>query len=522
MTEHIQHAAFSITEPRIKLINNLLNMILELVELEYNSEVVEIDGFRLKDLAKWKSYSSNMWENIGSLMPKCNCNCEFCYIHDQPVLSFSQMKKAISLNEIKSRLKHYDVESKQGLIQSLCEYGEPMSHPDLLEILSLYRQYDPFSEISLITNGSYLTEEMLTKMEKYKPISFSISLNAATPETRKSIMKDKNPEVVIKALESMNKHSFPVWAVSIVAWPTIPLAEYENTILFLDKCNARCIRINLPGYTKRRKGVSFSLEYWDQIVNFAQEMRQRVSTPIYVVPNLYEQKNFDAKINGIVRNSPAEKAGLKRGDLILEINSNPITSRHQANYYLSRKNDRLSDSRRVLTILRKDEKLTKIIVDLSKPEDDLYPYKPAGYFNPQRQGFGVLLMDSLDLEIAKEIERNIESAKAKHSFIIGSKLITPLIEPYLASLKKKYDFTLIIPENRFFGGNIFMGDLLVVDDIIDKIKEMITIYGNPDLIMIPATMFINWGKDLRGDSFKKIERVFNIPVKLLQVKKIWQ
>jgi len=76
----------------------------------------------------------------------------------------------------------------------------------------------------------------------------------------------------------------------------------------------------------------------------------------------------------------------------------------------------------------------------------------------------------------------------------------------------------VVPENRFFGGNIFMGDLLVVGDFIRCIeKHGAKEGGNPDLVVIPSSPFnlSQWGRDLTGRCYLDIERETGIPVALL-------
>ncbi|MGB2854258.1 MAG: hypothetical protein WBC55_07400, partial [Dehalococcoidia bacterium] len=76
-----------------------------------------------------------------------------------------------------------------------------------------------------------------------------------------------------------------------------------------------------------------------------------------------------------------------------------------------------------------------------------------------------------------------------------------------------------VPQNSFFGGNIFMGDLLVVQDFIDFIREYLKGNGGrPDLIVIPSSPFSlgGWGRDLTGRVYLDIEREVGIPVELLE------
>jgi len=81
-----------------------------------------------------------------------------------------------------------------------------------------------------------------------------------------------------------------------------------------------------------------------------------------------------------------------------------------------------------------------------------------------------------------------------------------------------------VPVNDYFGGNILMGDLLVVEDFIRHIKKHIsTNRANPDVVIIPSSPFSlgDWGRDLTGRVYLDIERCVGIPVELLECEPIY-
>jgi len=80
-----------------------------------------------------------------------------------------------------------------------------------------------------------------------------------------------------------------------------------------------------------------------------------------------------------------------------------------------------------------------------------------------------------------------------------------------------------VPENRYLGGNICMGDLLVAQDFIDAISEYLRKNSPPDLVVIPSSPFSlgQWRRDLEGRAFAEIERAVGIPVALLDCEPIY-
>jgi len=116
--------------------------------------------------------------------------------------------------------------------------------------------------------------------------------------------------------------------------------------------------------------------------------------------------------------------------------------------------------------------------------------------------------------------------QAKHLLVMTSKLVAPSLEENI----RRYCFSadtqihLHIPANKYFGGNIFMGDLLIVDDFVSGVKEFIDeTKHRPDVIVVPASPFhlSGWGRDLTGKVYLEIERQLCIPVVLIDCNPIF-
>jgi hypothetical protein len=102
-------------------------------------------------------------------------------------------------------------------------------------------------------------------------------------------------------------------------------------------------------------------------------------------------------------------------------------------------------------------------------------------------------------------------------------IIAFLLEKYRASIELLKDKTLYlwIPEQRFWGGNIIMGDLYTCSDIIQAVNDFKRQSGiMPELILIPNTFSPNYNTDLLGVSYAAIEQTTGIPVELLECNRI--
>jgi hypothetical protein len=112
--------------------------------------------------------------------------------------------------------------------------------------------------------------------------------------------------------------------------------------------------------------------------------------------------------------------------------------------------------------------------------------------------------------------------------LLTSTLVRPVLEQCLAEShllsRPGLRLDIEVPRNRFFGGNVHMGDLLVVQDFIDHIKEYIDRTKKaPDLVVIPSTPFGlgQWGRDLTGRVYLDIKRDVGVHVELLECDTIY-
>ena len=127
--------------------------------------------------------------------------------------------------------------------------------------------------------------------------------------------------------------------------------------------------------------------------------------------------------------------------------------------------------------------------------------------------------------ILEDLEILILAHGAKRVLLFSSRLVKPVFEQLLqrSSLPGKIQITVAVPANEYFGGNIFMGDLLVGQDFIDAIRTHLKNHPPPDLIVIPSTPFSLgiWKRDLEGKVYSAIERAVGLPVVLLDCEPIY-
>ena len=517
----------SLYEPRIEFIKKQLESLLRVVELEREGRVVEVDGFRLKNLKEWVVPSRcdpvEVFEYAAS---RCNCDCVFCYNKgNPPAVALGNLRRPTGeeFEEMRTRLDHFFPRAKQSLFSSLGEIYEAAMHPHFLEVLSLLRQRTE-KPIRITTNGRTLSLDVISRLAELRPVYIYLSLNSASPQRRRRLMRDNNPRVAIDSLPRLKEAGIP-YAVVIVPWPVDSISEMlddlTTTIAYADEHHCHLVEINLPGYSSHfSQQKLFDLEeVWSETISRIRELRGKTVSPIVAMPTMYEENLYQKRKNlpriiGLVRNSPAARSGLRMGDLILRIGGIPVLTRPQARDLLSilqGSENRVAN----LAIEREDE---AIEVEL-KLDDFSYPYS-----RETDNHLGIIFLGTgLRLSYLERLREIIDSYEAKHVLLLSSTLVRPTLEQCLAEshlfAESGLRLEIGVPGNNFFGGNVFMGDLLVVQDFIDFIREYVAEKGErPDLIVIPSSPFNlgEWGRDLTGRVYLDIEREVGIPVELLQ------
>jgi uncharacterized Fe-S cluster-containing radical SAM superfamily protein len=524
--------AYGYFTPVLSLIKHQIEGLLQVVELYTKNTALAINGFRIKNIQQWANfYSGSLKGNLGSFSgSQCQCHCEICYAQGNPLQNIA--KNHLSYHEAKTRIKYYSSKKKIGIFPKMNEEMEPFCNPHIVDILRVARKKSPQEVFEITTNGCALTEETIKKLSTLKPIFIVLSLNSANPVIRKKVMKDPSPETAIKSVKLLQKYKIPFLG-SIVAWPSIPLQDIETTVDYLSKHNAVLIRILLPGYTQyHSKSLHFnSEEHWQPIVSLYTKLLKSSDTILHIQPSLYWRKDLTPTIEGVFQNSPAFHAGLKREDKIIKINHERIITRGQAQATLNQLGNDKKQRSILVDVERNGTRLHFKLTNKLQVTDDLYPYKPVGYTSgifSTTWPYGIFMTQTFLLHYILDVEHITKQYQAKQVLIFSSLLVQPLfIEamkimrhyvPYL----QKIDVRVTIAKHQFWGGNIMIADILLVQDFIHHLHKLISNQYRPDLIIIPSSFTNVWGFDLSGHSYLEIEREFNIPVELIKCVRIMQ
>jgi len=415
--------------------------------------------------------------NILPITSVCNVRCVFCSHRQNPPGVKAVAVPPLSLAVIENLVEFLDKKKKIviGESASLIMEGEPFTHPYFFEVLHLIREKCPETLIQLTTNGSYLDEKVVEKLKSYGLLEINLSLNAGSMDLRQQLMQDKRAGTACNAPKFL-KEAGVNYHGSIVAMPHITGwdALYE-TIKELSRQGAQTVRIFKPGFTKFAP-PQLALE--ENIFSLLEEKIDRWRQglcPVTLEPSNLD--NLQAEVIGAIKNTPAEKAGIKPGDIITKINGQKPFSRVEAFAVLQK------NGKHALEIKRDGQVFNQILEVTDKKSGLVFDY---------------------DISLAKvrDIRKTLEKFEPARPLLLASKLGYSILKE---ALKENEGVEITSVPNKYFGGNIGCAGLLVVEDFKEAYFNYVKTKPQPDLVLLPAISFDPWERDLTGKGIWELE-----------------
>lgn len=510
--------AIKISEPRLESMAKSLQALLEVVQLEAAGKPITPSGFRLRNPNDWAGRSAPAFSEVWHVSSTCNMRCPFCYEEGDPEDSstLNDYGGMAPMAEFEARLK-VRKSCNGSLFRPITKINEIFCNPNAIDMLERVNEEAPDKVLTFVTNGTYLTEDVVRRLSRLRPILFNFSVNSLAPSIRTKILRDRNPDVAMRAIDLLEEYEIP-YVGSLVCWPTIPWDDIRNTVKLLDQRKCALIRYSLPAYSKHLKGRKFDrLEFWDKGVEVAKELMNMIETPLKIEPYHYFDSTYEPNVVGAIHGSPAHHAGIRPGTIIEEIEGVQILSANQALAMITRQSKK---SAQITLRLRGPVEKESCILSLDDRPDGGFPYNRLKGL----PGFawGLILTDNLKFSYLKEMKREVDLANAKKVLLCSSELMQPIAQKMIAASDdfNDIDLRVEVPENNHFGGTIVLGDLLVVDDYVRFINDWIQKHGTPDLVLIPSSAFClgEWKRDLTGRPFSDIERRTGCRVVCMEIK----
>lgn len=514
-----------LSEPRIEMIEQRLRALLEVVQCEVDGEPVDIDGFRLRDPGAWTTPQGSPNSELWHISTACNMRCPFCYEEGDPedASVLNEPAGMVTLDEIETRLRYADSESGSGLFRPLTYINEIFCNPQAVEIMERIRgRMRPDEVFTFVTNGTYLDAKTVARLAELRPLFFNFSVNSLDPRIRRLILHDREPEVAIAAPELLREHGIP-YLGSVVCWPTIPWDDIEHTVRELDRMDCAVIRFSLSAFSrflKRKKDPYDREQFWERGRTLARALQRELDTPIKIEPFHYDRPSYEPYVVGAIKGSPAALSGMRAGDVLTQVDGRPVTTANQALAAIAGAKRR--GARRLTAAYRRNGSEAERVATLDEDAGPFgYPYDEMAGFD----GFdwGLILVENLKFGYLETMRRIIDRHGAGTVLVCSSRLMRPIVADMLQASHAFDDVEILleVPENRYFGGSIVLGDLLVVDDYVAFLEEYVERTDREiDLVLIPSSPFSlgGWQRDLAGKPWTDVQRRVGLNVELIPIR----
>lgn len=501
------------TCPLVTMVAEVLSVVLRWVDvLTESGEPAPVNAFSLRHQESWAQPTRDPLDVLNYVAGPCRIRCAFCYLKGNPP-SLRRIHRVISDEEFRYRLALF----RRGLVlfpKNVLSTDEQTTSPRLTEALEVIREVTG-APLFLESNGVGLTPAVVRTLAKAAPVFVNLSVNSLNPAVRRRVLCDPVPGRIERAVDLLREWNVP-FSASVVPWPGIPLEDLEATLSQMAAQGATHVRVRLPAHTAtfHPRPLFHLEEFWDQILACVEALRPRLACPLLVEPSKYEQlkrvRHWELPVVlGVVARSPAALAGVREGDYVCAVNGVPMAWRSDGLRALVRLAANAKDA--VLDLRRGEQRLR---VHLTFTPRDAPPF----FASDPRTPYGMFLCDDLDRRAALRVRSLLAHHRPARPLLITSWLMErsalALLDLYGIRAQFPQLSHAVIP-NRYFGGHVRMGDLLVADDVVRFLREQRGTQGRPDLVMLPGSAFNELGRDLLGYSYRRIVHETGIPVALI-------
>lgn len=422
------------------------------------------------------------------LISVCNLSCLFCSNRSNPpgVRVFSLPPRSLSdIDQALGRMSHLG-EVVVGESASRVSEGEPLTHPRFLEIIALVRRRLPRALLKITTNGALLTPDLAAALADLGPVEVTVSVNTLCPDASRRVHgREFDPSRAPRALAAAG---IPYHA-SVVALPAVYGAgDLVRTARGLEDWGCLSCRVFTPGHTFLTPPETAGLmPTRGEVARLVAEARTGTGLPLTAEPP--DIGDLSAVLAGVMRDTPADRAGLRAGDVLLEVEGRAPFSRVDA-------------FGRCLAALRRTGRCRLEVAGRGEAAGGgEVVLEGAGTQPPPRPGFIMDHdVDPADIRLITRVGREAASGKA---LVLTSELGVRALTLALASVAMPAACRVIAVPSRTFGGSIACTGLLTVDDFKVVLLDLARRGEGPvpgEAVLLPPRAFGSAGLDLIGRS----------------------
>ena len=172
--------------------------------------------------------------------------------------------------------------------------------------LEIVRQRDAQHVIDVTTNGVQLTPELVERLLPLVPVYLNVSLISSDAKTRGRSWAH-HADRTSSAIQLLRARQIPLTA-RLCRGPNRASTTSRETLEFLDECEARLVRISMPGlsrYHPRSTGPESFGTGCPGVMERVLAVRERLQTPVVISPTCARDGLLGGGIEGVVRSSPS-------------------------------------------------------------------------------------------------------------------------------------------------------------------------------------------------------------------------
>lgn len=433
--------------------------------------------------------------NILPLTSRCDCRCVFCSHKNNPPGITTVSVGVRSLREITRNLAFLDPgrvitigESATPIVE-----GEPFTHPEFSEVLSLVRRVFPDTPVEITTNGRGLDRETVKLLQDLGNIALSVSLNSSSVRGR-TLLMGETPEESRRVLAAMDllAASTVRFSGSLVAMPNlVGWEDVEGTVVFLAERGAEAVRVVMPAFSSRADPGIFPDpdRIYGELRGFVHGLSPDLSCPVLVEPSC--SSDLTPVVSGVLKGSPAWTAGLRRDDVFVTINGVKPRCRVEAWNMLLPAGTLVAEVRRGGT------------------------RRTMGWTNRREGDSGITMEYDFDPVRAERL-RDTVLGRPGCSLLFTSELGSAVVRRVLESMELGGDRAEpVVVKNHTFGGTIGAAGLLTVDDFVAAYsawRGRSASGASPAQLIVPVESLDSRGFDLKRTHVSRLEQAAGIPV----------